>query len=71
MRYQTVREMIERLDDREDGIVPVQCPITFSKRLMRLPIRFVDRYPVLFMAMLGVFVVGMVAGVAFGVWRLV
>jgi serine/threonine-protein kinase len=69
MRYQTVREMIERLDDRENGIVPVQCPITFSKRLMRLPIRFVDRHPLLFMALLGVFVLGVVASGAFAVWR--
>ena len=71
MRYQTVREMIERLNAREDGIVPVQCPITFSKRLMRMPIRFVDRHPMLFMALLGVFVMCVLAGVGFGVWRLV
>jgi serine/threonine-protein kinase len=71
MRYQTVREMIERLDAREDGIVPVQCPITFSKRMMRLPIRFVDRHPVVFMAMLGVFVMCVLASVGVEIWRLV
>jgi serine/threonine-protein kinase len=71
MRYQSVREMIERLDAREDGIVPVQCPITFSKRVMRLPIRFVDRHPMVFMAMLGVFVMFVLASVGLGIWRLV
>jgi serine/threonine-protein kinase len=71
MRYQSVREMIERLDAREDGIVPVQCPITFSKRVMRLPIRFVDRHPMVFMAMLGVFVMLVLASVGLGIWRLV
>ena len=71
MRYQSVREMIERLDAREDGIVPVQCPITFSKKMMRLPIRFVDRHPLVFMAMFGVFTLCVLAGVGLGIWRLV
>jgi serine/threonine-protein kinase len=67
-RYQSVREMIERLDAREEGLVPVQCPVTFSKRMMREQIRFIDRHPMLYMAMLGLFVA---STVAVAVWRLV
>ncbi len=67
-RYQSAREMIERLDAREEGLVPVQCPVTFSKRMMREQIRFIDRHPMLYMAMLGLFVV---STVALAVWRLV
>ncbi|HEY5242774.1 MAG TPA: serine/threonine-protein kinase [Polyangiaceae bacterium] len=67
-RYQSAREMIERLDAREEGLVPVQCPVTFSKRMMREQIRFIDRHPMLYMAMLGLFVM---STVALAVWRLV
>ena len=67
-RYQSAREMIERLDAREEGLVPVQCPVTFSKRMMREQIRFIDRHPMLYMAMLGLFVA---STVALAVWRLV
>ncbi|MGD0528635.1 MAG: serine/threonine-protein kinase [Polyangiaceae bacterium] len=67
-RYQSVAEMIERLDAREEGLIPVQCPVTFSKRMMREQIRFIDRHPMVFMAMLGLFVV---STIALGIWRLV
>jgi serine/threonine protein kinase len=59
-RYQSVREMIDRLDAREDGHVPIQCPITFSKRASSLFSRFLDRHPYMYMA---VVLLGLVASV--------
>ncbi len=55
-RFQSVREMIERLDARDDGVFPVQCPVTFTKRVGRGMLRFVDRHP-------GLFTFGFLAGV--------
>src|ERR1019366_9009648 len=66
-RFQTVAEMIDRLDKRDEGVFPVQCPITFSKRGTRLVSRFVDRHPFLVSALLFLSVLG---GIGYGVWRL-
>jgi len=67
-RYQSVTEMIERLDARDDGLIPIQCPITATKRVNREFLRWIDRHPMVFMAMLGLFVV---STIALGIWRLV
>ena len=45
-RYQTVREMIERLDRRAEGLFPIQCHVTFMKRTSHAWLRFVDRHPI-------------------------
>jgi serine/threonine protein kinase len=63
-RYQSVREMIDRLDAREDGRIPIQCPITFTKRSTHEFNRFLDRHPFAFMAILAL---GVVVAVALGV----
>ena len=65
-RYQSVREMIERLDAREEGLIPIQCPVTLTKRTVRERLRFVDHHPMLFTAALSVFIV---AGIGLAVWR--
>ena len=67
-RYQSVREMIERLDAREEGLIPVQCHVTLTKRVMREGLRFVDRHPMVFTAALSVL---FLASIALAVWRLV
>jgi serine/threonine protein kinase len=66
-RYQTVREMIERLDARDEGLVPIQCHVTASKRVLREAIRFIDRHPFLFTMTLAL---GLIGGVGLAVWRL-
>jgi serine/threonine-protein kinase len=66
-RYQTVTEMVERLDARDDGVIPIQCPITLTKSISRRGLRFVDRHPSLFMAMV---TLGVVATTGLTVWRL-
>jgi serine/threonine protein kinase len=65
-RYQSVREMIDRLDAREDGRIPVQCPVTFTKRSTHVFLRFLDHHPYLFTALLAL---GIVAAVVLGVRR--
>jgi serine/threonine-protein kinase len=49
-RYQTVREMIDRLDARADGRVPIQCHVTFVKRTNAAFTRLVERHPLAFSA---------------------
>jgi serine/threonine protein kinase len=66
-RFQTVTEMIERLDARDEGRFPIQCPVTFSKRASREVTRMIDRYPLLVPALLLLAVLG---GAGLGVWRL-
>lgn len=46
-RMQSVRAMIERLDRRDEGEFPVQCPITFQKRMLGSWLRAIDRHPAL------------------------
>jgi len=46
-RYQNVTEMIHRLEKRAEGVVPVECPITFAKRVNGSMMSFTDRHPML------------------------
>jgi eukaryotic-like serine/threonine-protein kinase len=62
-RYQSVREMIDRLELRAEGIVPIQCHITFTQRMVGEFLRFVNRHPLAFTAALGLTVVTVVAAV--------
>jgi eukaryotic-like serine/threonine-protein kinase len=45
-RYATVAEMITRLERRAEGLIPVQCPITFMKQTSNRFGRFIDRRPI-------------------------
>jgi hypothetical protein len=44
-RFASVDAMIERLELRAQGIVPIQCHITFTKRVGGTAMRVLDRYP--------------------------
>jgi serine/threonine-protein kinase len=70
-RYQTVREMIERLDAREEGVIPIQCPITFTKRSNREVLRLLDRHPLPVLLSMAALIVLVVASLALSVWHLV
>jgi serine/threonine-protein kinase len=57
-RYSSAAEMLDRLARRAEGDIPVQCPITFQKKLSHLWSRFADRHPmVTLVAALAVFAV--------------
>jgi serine/threonine-protein kinase len=60
-RYQSVGEMIDRLDAREEGIIPIECHVTFTKSVMRSAMRWLDRHPTLFTVGLSVMVLAMIA----------
>ena len=47
-RYPSVQAMLDRLDRRAEGIVPIQCHITLTKRLTGSWLRLVERHPMLF-----------------------
>jgi eukaryotic-like serine/threonine-protein kinase len=46
-RYQTIHEMIDRLTQRGEGNIPVQCPWTFMKRGSTGWMRLIDNHPAL------------------------
>ena len=46
-RYESVAAMITRLERRAEGIIPVQCHITFMKRVSNGMGRFIDRHFIL------------------------
>jgi eukaryotic-like serine/threonine-protein kinase len=56
-RYQSAAEMLARLERRAEGLVPVQCHVTFMRRLTLEATRFVDRHPLLATAVLAAMVV--------------
>ncbi len=66
-RYQTVTEMIERLDARDEGLIPIQCPITLTKRTSREFLRLLDRHPMLIMAVMAL---SILSATGLTVWRL-
>jgi serine/threonine-protein kinase len=61
-RYASVAEMITRLERRAEGLIPVQCPITFMKRTSNGLGRFIDRHPFLATLVMLASVVVVVAG---------
>jgi serine/threonine protein kinase len=45
-RYRTVRDLLARIERRNDGDFPIQCPVTLQKRVLSRTSRFVDRHPI-------------------------
>jgi serine/threonine-protein kinase len=69
-RFQSVQEMIDRLDRRAEGKFPIQCPITFCKQITGGLTRFIDRRPQIVVMMLALFVLSFIAGIVLLVLRL-
>jgi serine/threonine-protein kinase len=67
-RYQTVREMIDRLDAREEGLVPIQCHLTFTKRVARGFLGVIDRHPLAFTCALALAVLAFLALGGVAIW---
>lgn len=61
-RYPSVNEMLDRLTRRAEGRIPIQCHITFMKRMNGEWSRMLDRHPILITFVLLAIVVAMVAG---------
>ena len=68
-RYQSVKEMEERLDAIASGKIKIQCHVTFGKRFGQELLHWIDRHPgaytaVFFttlLAMVGMLIVGVLA----------
>jgi serine/threonine-protein kinase len=59
LRYESADALAQRLDDRASGKVPVQCPITATKRTSYELMRVVNRFPRAFVAALSVGALGL------------
>jgi serine/threonine protein kinase len=68
-RYPSVNAMIERLERRMEGNIPIQCHVTFTKRVTRAWITAIDRHPGLFTALLGLTLLAIPAAIAFALSR--
>ncbi|MGZ3475122.1 MAG: protein kinase domain-containing protein, partial [Polyangiales bacterium] len=60
-RYQSVDEMIDRLRRRAEGYIPIQCHVTFVKRLTNGWTHFVDRHPFIVTGLMVLFVAWAIA----------
>jgi serine/threonine-protein kinase len=60
-RYQSVQEMIDRLRRRAEGYIPIECHVTFVKRVTTAWSHFVDRHPFIVTGLLVVFALWTVA----------
>ncbi|MBI5479533.1 MAG: serine/threonine protein kinase [Deltaproteobacteria bacterium] len=56
-RYQSVPAMLNRLARRREGLVPIQCHVTFVKRVNAELTHLAERHPILFTALLGIAVI--------------
>ncbi len=70
-RYGSVSAMISRLQLRNEGIIPIQCPLTFTKRMTHIWSRFVDRHPAVLIAGLTLFALCAAGSVVWGVVRVI
>jgi eukaryotic-like serine/threonine-protein kinase len=63
-RYASAQAMIERLDRRAEGLIPIQCHITFAKRVTTTWVRLIDRHPLAFtIGMAGAVVAAVTLGI--------
>jgi len=67
-RFQSVEEMIRRLDLRAQGVFPIQCHLTFVKRLNLGFSRFLDRHPML---ITGLIFLGVPAAIGSVIWSVI
>jgi eukaryotic-like serine/threonine-protein kinase len=62
-RYQSASEMLERLEQRAEGKIPIQCHITFAKRMTSEWSRFIDQHPKIVSFLMLVALIAIVANV--------
>jgi len=67
-RYLSVQQMLDRLELRSQGIFPIQCHLTFVKRMNMGFSRFSDRHP---MFVTGVIFLGIPLAIGASIWSMV
>ncbi|MFH2008527.1 MAG: serine/threonine-protein kinase [bacterium] len=70
-RFPSVLAMIDRLDRRAEGDIPVQCPMTAMKLATNKWTRFLDSHPVVVVVMVVLTALAVVGALALGITRLV
>jgi len=68
-RYPSVTAMLERLDRRGEALVPIQCHVTFLKRLTGEWMRLVDRHPLLITVTMAASVIAGLVGLGLALFR--
>jgi eukaryotic-like serine/threonine-protein kinase len=69
-RYQTVSELLDRLRARQDGYIPIQCPVTFTIRSINALNHFVAHHPLFTYVAAVATGVGALGGVVYGALHL-
>lgn len=69
-RYPSVGALLERLRRRLDGEIPVQCPVTFTKRVNHRFMRFADNHPVGWTLSMALITITLFVGLALSTWAL-
>ena len=59
-RFQSVQAMLNRLARRREGLVPIQCHVTFVKRINAELTHLAERHPLLFTVGLGLAVIALI-----------
>jgi serine/threonine-protein kinase len=67
-RFQSVSEMLTRLSRRAEGDFPIQCPCTFSKRVLGFVKRLIDHHPTLTTVTLSMMLLLFVASIVGVAW---
>jgi serine/threonine-protein kinase len=70
-RFQSVDEILTRLQEIGEGQITVECPVTLMKRAGGESMRFIDRHPIAAMTLATVGVLGTLSGFVLGIIRLV
>jgi len=70
-RFGSVDELEQAIKAVRDGMVPVSCHITFTKRAAGELVHFIDRHPLWFTILFSLAVAGMAAAAWLGVARLI
>ena len=68
-RYPSVQAMIERLERRADGHIPIECPITLLKQVTHTWLRVLDKYPVFMVFMIAGLFLLLIGSLVAGRWR--
>ncbi len=63
LRYPNVAAMLQRLDDRAEGRIPIQCHVTFTQRVFNEATRIAVRHPVAALAGYALAVVAVIVAV--------
>jgi serine/threonine-protein kinase len=69
-RFETVAKLEDAVKAALDGRILIECHVTFTKRVLRGLLHWIDRHPLAYTILFSLTGLSLVGGVAFGVYRL-